>query len=278
MIEKILIQFSQIISEVHPILMFFVILSFGMYVFWKGCARTRKENTSVFDMFIFSTIFGVVGGRISYILSHWSEFSDYIWYWLPYEKYGDQIFLFRVLPWRFFRFWDWGIDLMVMFVSFLIVASLWTIFMKKWKWSHLFSSIFFSMEIMLGISFFVLGGLITNKAWIAQGFLMLSVPLVLFFLQNVVRKRVQGKRELKILSISDSIVIIGLSIYVAYIYLTTDVILSEKIASLVLLAWSVLGSIVYINKLQESNVTIEKVSNVNTISRFDINQPIKLRK
>jgi len=196
--SAILDKFQEILTSVNPFFLLLTVLLIGMYVFWRGCSETRKDISSIFDIFIISLFSGLLLGRISYIISNWTRFASSVWYWLPYEKYGDEIYLFRVLPWRFFRVWDWGIDILTMFVGFLLVASLWVLFVKKWKWSHMFTTIFFTAQIMLAISFLLLGGVSRNEQWILQGIVMVLLPSVLFFLKNSIKRIMIGKKEVRI--------------------------------------------------------------------------------
>ena len=92
-----------IIREVNPFVGLLIIFFLGMYLFWKESSRSRKNNSSVFDAFILSILLGIVIGRAMFVILNWTEFSQYIWYWLPYERYGNEIFMFRLLPWRFLR-------------------------------------------------------------------------------------------------------------------------------------------------------------------------------
>jgi hypothetical protein len=195
---------------------------------------------------------------------------------LPYEKYGDEIYLFRVLPWRFFRVWDWGIDILPMFVGFFLVATLWVLLVKKWKWSHLFTTIFFTAQVMLAMSFVLLGGASSNEQWIFQGAVMILLPTVLFFLKNSVKKIMIGKKEIRILAVLDVIFIVLTVIYTAYTYLTIEISNIERGGVITFVIWTLLGTIYYLYDLRKDNVTIEKVSSVRIVSPVDVNQPVKL--
>lgn len=274
LIEKI----GQVLSGINPLFLFSFVISVGLYVFWKGCIESRKNNSSIFDIFTISSTLGLVTGRIGYIISNWSDFSSYIWYWLPYERYGEEMFLFRVLPWRFFRVWDWGIDILLMFVGFLAVATIAVVFVKKWKWSHLFPTLFFTAQIMLAISFFLLGASTDNNAWVIQGTVMILLPLTLYFLANSVKKIMIGKKERKVLVILDIFFIALTMIYIAHSYLSTEINPVERSGIYFFSIWTVLGIIFFIMDSKKGKVTIEKVSSVRIVSSIDINQPIKLSK
>ncbi len=274
----VLEKLQEILNSVNPFFLFVIVLLFGLYVFWRGCTETRKNPSSIFDVFIISLFLGLVLGRISHIITNWSRFASSIWYWLPYERYGGETHLFRVLPWRFLRIWDWGIDILAMFVGFLLVATLWVLLVKKWKWSHMFTTIFFTAQIMLAMSFVLLGGAIGNEQWIVQGTVMFLLPAVLFFLKNSVKRIMIGKKEIRVLAILDVVFIILTVTYIAYTYLMIDINNIEKGGVITFVVWTVLGTIFYLAGLKKDNVTIEKVSSVRIVSPIDVNQPIKLSK
>jgi hypothetical protein len=274
----ILEKIQQILNSVSPLILFVVVLLLGMYVFWSGSMETRKNISSVYDIFVTSLLGGLVVGRICYIIINWNQFSSFIWYWLPYEKYGEQIYLFRLLPWRFMRIWDWRIDILSMFVAFILIATFWVVIVKKWKWSHMFTTIFFTAEGMLAISFILLGASTANQEWLTQGIVMVLLPLVLFFLKNSVKKAIVGKKEIKTLMLLDIFFITLTTAYVTYTYFIADINNTEKASIITFAVWSLLGIIFYMKETKQADITIEKVSSVRTVSHLDINQPIKLPK
>lgn len=274
----ILEKIQQILNSVSPLILFVIVLLLGMYVFWSGSMETRKNISSVYDIFITSLLGGLVVGRICYIIINWEQFSSFIWYWLPYEKYGEQIYLFRLLPWRFMRIWDWRIDILSMFVAFILIATFWVVIVKKWKWSHMFTTIFFTAEGMLAISFILLGASTANQEWLTQGIVMVLLPLVLFFLKNSVKKAIVGKKEIKTLMLLDIFFITLTTAYVTYTYFIADINNTEKTSIITFAVWSLLGIIFYMKETKQADITIEKVSSVRTVSHLDINQPIKLPK
>jgi hypothetical protein len=274
----ILEKIQQILNSVSPLILFVIVLLLGMYVFWSGSMETRKNISSVYDIFVTSLLGGLVVGRICYIIINWEQFSSFIWYWLPYEKYGEEIYLFRLLPWRFMRIWDWRIDILSMFVAFILIATFWVVIVKKWKWSHMFTTIFFTAEGMLAISFILLGASTANQEWLTQGIVMVLLPLVLFFLKNSVKKAIVGKKEIKTLMLLDIFFITLTTAYVTYTYFIADINNTEKASIITFAVWSLLGIIFYMKETKQADITIEKVSSVRTVSHLDINQPIKLPK
>lgn len=235
--------------------------------------ETRKDRSSVFDLFLISIVLGLIAGRIIFVASNWQDFSSYIWYWLPYENYGGEIYLFRLLPWRFFNIFDGGLDILVMFVGYLFTASYWTMLVKKWRWNHMFPTIYFSGEVMLSVSFLLLGLSSGNTIWILEGFALTIFPLISIVLISYVNKIQKPKVEKDIFVVANIFLILMSCIVIGYIYLTGDINQYDKITLIALLVWTSLGLLFFIKDSKRVNVVIERVSSVRGI---DINQPIKL--
>ncbi|NMC09146.1 hypothetical protein GYA44_02340 [Candidatus Microgenomates bacterium] len=278
MFQQIIEKVEFFFEQIPPVILFFLVIVIGMYKFWQGCLVTRKENNSIYDMFFFSSLMGLIVGRITYIISNWEEFNQYIWYWLPYEKYGDQTFFFRLLPWRFLRVWDWEINLIVMFVGFVVFATIWTLAVKKWQWSHMYTPIFTTATTMISLSFLLIGLYVDKTEWIMQGVIILVPVLILAIAERVIRDKIIGRKEMRILAITE-ITLLAIPVgYLVYSYLMMDATMFEKVSIVILLVWFVFGSFVYIAETNKANVTIEKVSSLGTISDSDIDRTIRLSK
>ncbi len=269
---------EKILLGINPLILFLLVVFIGLFVFWRGCISTRKNNSSIFDTFLLSLFSGVIFGRISFIINNSASYISKIWYWLPYEKYGDEIYLFRLLPWRFFRVWDWGIDIFSMSIGFLIMTSVWSLFVKKWKWSDIFTTIFFTVQVMLGIAFLILGGSSSNESWMLEGLLMLLMPLILLFLKNSTKVINKKKKFDKAAMILDIFFILLSTLYISHTYLTMDISKIERGGVIFFILWAVLGTFFYILDSRKDYVTIEKVSSVREISPIEMNHPIKLPK
>lgn len=265
----------QIFSNFSPSILFLCVVFFGMFVCWRGAIESRKDRSSVFDLFLISIFLGFLLGRIIHIVSNYQDFSGYIWYWLPYEKYGEQVYWFRLLPWRFFNIFDGGLNILSMFVMYLFSASFWSSIVKKWRWNQMFPTIYFSGEIMLALSFVLLGLNTANASWIVQGGILLLFPVIsvlLITFVNKIRKPLFEKR----LYFGANLLLVVLSVgAIAYIYLSGDLNIYGEIALYSFLIWAVLGTIIFIKDSRKANVVIEKVSSVREI---DINHPIKFPK
>jgi len=244
-----------------------------MFIFWKGAMESRKDRSSVFDMFLISIFLGLIIGRIVFIVSNWDNYN-LIWGWLPYEKYGDKVYLFRLVPWNFLNIFDGGLNILGMFVGYLFCASTWSTFVKKWRWNHIFPTIYFSGESMFAISFLLLGLASANLTWIYEGLALLAFPIITLFLIRYVNRIEKPQKEKRIYLIANILLILGCVGVIGYIYLSGEVLVSERILTYFLFAWVAFGIIYFIRDLKRANVVIEKVSSVRGI---EINQPIKLK-
>lgn len=263
-------------ASLNPAFIFLIIFLIGLILFWRGSIETRKHRSSIFDIFFISSFFSLLISRIMFIINNWSLFSGYIWYWLPYERYGEEAYFFRLLPWRFINIFDGGIEIFAMFVSFIIVATFVVIVIKKWRWKDMFYVIFFSAEVMLSLAFLFSGLSNGNVEWVSQSGVLL-IPVILIFLINGIFRKTgdEGRIPLAVFVIF----LINLSAaYVLFIYINKESVLSDMIWSGVLILWVIIGTIFRIKDERRSSLTIERVSSVRTVSPVEINQPIKVKK
>ncbi len=276
--EQISQKIASYVPNLNPFAFFILTLFICLYVFWKECSRTRKNNSSVFDAFFVSVVSGIIVGRIFYIIGNWGEFSRYIWYWLPYEKYGNEIFLFRLLPWRFFRIWDLGIDILFLLLGFCLTCTWWVLRIKKWKWSHLFPAIYLSSFSVLAFSFFSIGKITGNNVWVTEGLIMIVLILVFFVIKGILIKSIIGIGEMKALVCLDSIFVIVSTGVIIAVYMNSQMSGIESIGLSAFVVWSLLGLFFHIIDTRKATVTIEKLSSVRNVSIDDIRRTIRLPK
>jgi len=266
------------LSQINSSLVFLFIFLMGLIIFWRGSVESRKERSSIFDMFFLSGFFSLVGARIAYIISNWESFTEFIWYWLPYEKYGEEIFLFRLLPWRFLNIFDGGINILVMFVGFLLFATIGVVIIKRWHWREMFPVVFFSAEAMLAMSFVFSGVIANNTEWVVQGGVLLIPIILILIILSFVTPNTEGKEEKALYLFTNLFLILLSTAFILYVYLQNDIEVIDKISCLIFLVWSVIGSLFFLRQETGSRLSIERVSSVRTISSTDINQPIRLSK
>lgn len=275
--DDFLLNILDIIAKVPTGAILLVVFFIGMYVFWRGCMETGKDRSSTFDIYMLSLMFGIGIGRLGYILSNISEFNGFIWYWSPYEKYGDVIYIFRLLPWRFFRIWDGGILIISMFVGFLLLAMILTIFIKKWRWRQMFFTIFFSGVLMLAFSFLYTSA-VTSSIDTFEIALILFVLTFLFFVCSLIitRKKVKWvKRKKNVAYFGTAIVLVTVG-YLNFKFLSGNISIVEQISIYLLDLWTFISTILFVSDMKRKKGNIEKVSSVQSISLPEINQPIRL--
>lgn len=264
---ELFLNVRSFLSTINPLFVLSFVFLVGMYVFWRGCVESRKNRSSVFDMFIISGLLSSIIGRVIYIILEWDSFSSYIWYWIPYEKYGDSIFLFRLLPWRFLSIWDGGLVIFSMFLSILIFMTGYAAVVKKWRWKHMYFPVYFSATTMLGLSFAITGVLGEFNDWIYKGVILLFLMAIFFVLYKFIYSVVKDPLKEKYLFgyLGTGIVWIS-SIYICYIYLVDDLTLLEDIGVIVFAIWSLVSGIAFLADLKKANVTIKSVSSIRSVS------------
>jgi hypothetical protein len=188
------------------------------------------------------------------------------------------VFFFRLLPWRFLRIWDWEIQIIVMFVAFVVIGILWVLLVKKWKWSHMYTPIFTTSVTMISSSFLLIGIFVNNLEWFVQGAITLLPLLLLTYLQKNIRKKIIGRKEIKILAVTEIIFLSISTLYFSLTYIGADITRLERGSIFLLLLLFVFSSIAYILEVNKANVTIETVSSLETISQYEIGRNIRLSK
>ena len=275
--EDFLLNILGFVATVPVGIILLLIFLIGMYVFWRGCKETEKDRSSIFDVYIVSLLVGVILGRVGYIISNLDEFMSFIWYWSPYEKYGDTTYIFRLLPWRFLRVWDGGIIIFALFVGFLLFSTFFVSILKRWRWKQIFFNIFFSGVFMLSLSFFFTASITTDL-----DILLMSVVLFLiatfFLIASLVVKRmkIKWKRKRRAIGYIGGVLIWLIGGYLSTKFLLSDVSTVEVVSVYVLDIWIILSTILFVMDMRRRESVIEKVSSVQNVSLPEINQPIRL--
>ena len=262
-----LYRIKELIQGIPQIVIFLFIALSGLYVFWRGCSESRKNRSSVFDIFLFSGFFGILVGRIVHIVLEWEIYSSYIWYWIPYEKYGDKVYLFRLLPWRFLSVWDGGVVILPVYVAMILSMTFFSLVIKKWRWKHMFLPVYFAPTVMLGASFVYVGINSGYTGWIYKGIILIVALLAYFlifkFIDKIFKKPVLEKYTIGYIGIG---FVIALSGYISYSYLISGLSLLETTLVGIFAIWSLVMSGAFIIDLKKPTVNIERVSSVRSIN------------
>ena len=263
--------------NLNPLWIYLVIVLVGLFIYWKGCTETRRNRSSIFDTFLISIATGLVVGRISYLSINWSEYSRYAWYFLPYERYGQTVYLFRLLPWRLLRVWDGGLTIFVAMITFLVILTLLVSLYKKWRWYQVYFAVFFSMTSMLATSFLYLGIIENYMAWIIRGIILFLVPVIFWAFSKIFLFLIENNYKRRKALIYFGVLIVTLtSVYTSYEYLSDQTSQFEFISVIILLIWNVISDIFIILDLNKPNIEIEKVSSVRAVD-IEVNQPIRIK-
>lgn len=100
------------------------VLFLGLFLFWRSTRRLHIRETTktqeltdsrklfrvggLFDLVLLCLLFAFFLARILYIVYMPAEFSDARWFWIPYEKIENNIYIMASFPWLFLRLWDGG--------------------------------------------------------------------------------------------------------------------------------------------------------------------------
>lgn len=262
--------------NVKPIWIYLFFAVFGLFVYWRGCSETRKHRSAIFDSFFVSIILGLIVGRISYLVINWSEYFRYPWSYLPYERYGDTIYIFRLLPWRLIRVWDGGLTIFVSMIAILLALTLFVLIIKKWRPYQIYFPIFFSVIVMLGTSFIYLGLVTNTNIWMITGVVLNLIPLIFWGISKVLLFSIKnGVKRRKTLVYIGILLVTTTSLAISYLYIQDTVSQFEMGAVIALILWTAVMDISVIIDVNRPNVTIERVSSVRAVD-IEINQPLKL--
>ncbi len=278
MFANIINSVKGFISTLNPFLGLILIFLLGLFVFWKESSRSRKNNSSVFDIFFISVIIGILVGRLVYVVSNWSsEYSSLPWYWLPYERYGDDVYLFRLLPWKLLKIWDGQLDILFTFLGIILMQTISVLFLKKWKWGDLFPPIYLSNWVMMGLSYFFVGIQSGNNLWLKQGWIIL-IPFIVFIItQAIILKVYLGSKKEEVSRILYILFAVVALFVIGYVYISLSLTTLTTIGFVILSIWYVAGIIAYIiSSRKEGNVTIKTVSSVRQVSLPEVSKPVRL--
>ncbi len=182
-----------VINQVGFWPLFVVGLLLSLFVFWKE-SYTHKDRNSLFDMWFVVILLAMIWARLSFVISNWEIFESLPWAITPYERYGDDIYFFRLLPWRFFDLRDGGFLFTSIFTAYILVAFLYNIFVKNWRWREMFLPVILSAEVLLVFVLIVYGAIAGFADIVLGGFLIGGV--ILIFLSMIVFLRWMLKKNL----------------------------------------------------------------------------------
>lgn len=134
-----------------------LIYAISTLIYWFSSKLIGKRRNDTFDGWFVITFATMGWGRLAYVLSNWSEFMDSFWFYLPYERYADKVYLFRAMPWKLITVWDGGFLYSAMLVAFLLGAILFIVVYKKWSVREMFAPVALSISAMMSLIFYAFG-------------------------------------------------------------------------------------------------------------------------
>lgn len=179
--DSVLNSIMSVINNIGFLPFFFFGLIFSVFIFWRESKFSDKDRNSVFDMWFLVIFLTMLWGRISFIIANWGFFGALPWSLAPYERYGNDVYFFRLLPWKFFDLRDGGFLFTSMFAGYLLVAFVYTIIVKKWRWREMFMPVVLSAETMLSLLLTVYGA-VSGFRDIFVGGLSIAGLVVLFLI------------------------------------------------------------------------------------------------
>ncbi len=184
-LQKILSLIEQNIGFI-PVLVGIYFIS--MLMFWYESKRVKKNRNSIFDQWFLITTFMIFWGRVTYVITNWGLFSKWNWFYLPYERYGDQIYVFRAMPWRLLAIWDGGFLFIPMFLAYIVVSYFYAVFIKKWRWREMMVGVLFSSNFLLGSTLFMYGVYIIQRDIAIRGFILVVSSLIFQLFIKLIRR------------------------------------------------------------------------------------------
>ncbi|MCK9369012.1 hypothetical protein M0R04_03565 [Candidatus Dojkabacteria bacterium] len=249
-----------------------------LYVYWEQSKRANKNENSIFDGFFISSFFMVIWGRISYIFSNPSNYEGLVWSLVPYEKYPDGLYIFRLLPWRYFRIWDGEFLFTGLFIAFVIASFLYCTVIKKWRWREMMATIILSSTVFLGTLFSIIGFVNSVKSLFIQGVVLLSISLVYSILYGGLKRRLKEKKAVLFEKLNYLLVFVyslSISIYLPVSVLNSDITDWDRNNMYIFIAFSIISFAVFIIDIFRKNVILQARYKVRSTS-ISTNQPIKL--
>lgn len=276
--EVILTQTREFLFQLGflPIVIFVTLIA--LYFFWVESRRTGKDQNSIFDSYFFGAIFMLIWGRLTYIFTNPVDYEGLIWSYIPYERYPEGLFIFRLLPWRYFRIWDGEFLFTGLFLGFVLGTALFSFIYKRWRWREMMSTIMFSAFTYLGILLTILGFMIEQNNVLYQGVVILSLSLSYFFTAGLVEKVFKVRKNKLWERLNYYLIFlfsILISLYIPSALLKSDINQWDRYNLYIFAAFSVISHIIFIVDVFRKSVKIKTEYRTRSVT-ISPNQPIKI--
>ncbi len=280
--ENLLLQIERVLLYLGPVVPFVIIGFLALYIFWSDAQITRKDRNSVFDIYLFASVFMVFWGRISYLVSNWEQFKGLPFSLAPYERYIDGTYFFRLPPWRYLAFLNEGVlelEIFAIFTSFFVILTLLALHMKRWKIKEIFGGIVASSSIGLGLSLMVIAVYSGSYDLFISSIVLSALPVIYTLLQMILVRinRVQGLEfvEKWYFKVSFGYAVVALMAN-AYLLFNLELSTSDYIHLLVWIILNIGLVLLFALDLNRKSIMIEEI--IVPSSRISTNTPVRLRK
>lgn len=275
--SELITFFDFLTANVSFVLALFVVYILSMFVFWFESRSTYKNPNSVFDMWFFMTIIMILWGRITYIITNWSSFTEWNFFWAPYERYGDSIYIFRAMPWRLFRIWDGGFLFIPMLFVYTLGGFFYTVFVKRWGWRQMFPSVMFSSNFLLGTTLFLYGIYLDVPDITRNGVLILlfiiASQLLLNFMSFIYKQNPKAYSKVSTLFIT--LFMIANTAFLYFTFVSSEISMIERIHVYAYVILAVFLLLAYL--LDVGNPDKRKDTTAQTLPTVNLNRSVKIK-
>lgn len=130
----------------------------------------------------------------------------------------------------------------------------------------MFFPIYFSSTTMLGVSFIYTGITSGFDGWIYKGLILIVILIAFFLFFKFIYKIVKNPlHEKYILGYVGLLIVLISSIYIVYLYLSSELTLIEDILVGIFLIWTLVMSSFFMSDLRRAKVNIKSVSTIRSI-------------
>ncbi|WKZ31340.1 MAG: hypothetical protein QY318_01020 [Candidatus Dojkabacteria bacterium] len=257
-----------------------IVYLIALLFFWYESMRANKNRNAIFDQWFVTTIAMILWGRFMFLLTNWKSFIYSYWFWLPYEKYGENIYFFRAMPWRVLQIWDGGFLFIPMYFAFLVINYLYVVIFKKWRWKEMMYTVLASANMMLGGTLFVYGYFIQSNEVVNYGLYLLAFFLLFWSLRGVLRmlyRRDKLKLE-KMMDLFSAIYLVLSTILIGYIFLSQDISTVDKVHVYATLAFSAFMLMIFLLDVRRGEVAPPQPDlSMGKDRTITLNQSIKIK-
>jgi hypothetical protein len=214
------------------------------------------------------------------VIGNWSQFST-DFFILPYEKYGDQIYIFRTMPWKILRIWDGRFYFIPMFIAFLVASYMYVVFYKGWRWREMIYAVFVPANFMLGATLFTFGFFSGggDGEVVAQGTYIIAFSLLMYLLRIAIsfifnddlQKKKRGEWFVS------GALIIGTVMLHSSIFLNQNITTMERVHIHVLIITGIFMLLALIYDIRKGDTAPPPKSSKTSKGKINLNQAIKVR-